>query len=40
VTTPQFMPGILRWGGFREQFNDRLVLHFVPPSDNGQDLQP
>jgi hypothetical protein len=22
VTTPQFMPGILRWGEFREQFNE------------------
>jgi hypothetical protein len=24
VTTPQFMPGILRWGEFREQFNEGL----------------
>jgi hypothetical protein len=24
LTTPQFMPGILRWGEFREQFNEGL----------------
>src|SRR6202041_2709754 len=24
MTTPQFMPGILRWGEFREQFNEGL----------------
>jgi hypothetical protein len=38
VSTPQFMPGILRWGEFHEQFTKAWTQGIVPAIRSNLDL--